>query len=325
VAEAAPARTPGSDAPLDVTLDVPLDRPLDRIVLTGIRVRGNHGVYDFERRDGQEFVVDATVELDAAPAAAADEVAETVHYGVLAEQIAEAVSRDPVDLIETLAERIAAVVLSHPAARRAHVTVHKPDAPISVPFGDVAVSITRSRQAEPGNDGPRASEPVRDVVLALGSNLGDREGTLRDALADLKALPGVEFRRASALVETPALTLSGIDESAPAYLNAVALVRTALSPHALLDALQAIEQGHGRQRGERWGDRTLDIDMVAYGDDVSSDDRLTLPHPRAHERAFVLVPWLQVDPQAVLPGRGRVSDLLPTTTDPVRFYGETAR
>jgi len=293
--------------------------PLDRIVLTGIRVRGNHGVYDFERRDGQEFVVDATVELDAAPAAAADEVAETVHYGVLAEQIADAISGDPVDLIETLAERIAAVVLSHPAALRAHVTVHKPDAPIAVPFADVAVSITRSRPADLiGAD--TVVGGAAEVVLALGSNLGDREGTLLDALDDLRALPGLELVRASALVETPALTLHGVDETAPAYLNAVALVRTSLAPHALLDALHGVESGHGRVRGERWGDRTLDIDIVAYGDRESRDERLTLPHPRAHERAFVLVPWLQVDPQAVLPGRGRVSDLLPATTDPVRFY-----
>jgi 2-amino-4-hydroxy-6-hydroxymethyldihydropteridine diphosphokinase len=159
-----------------------------------------------------------------------------------------------------------------------------------------------------------------DVVLALGSNLGDREGILRDALDGLRALPGVEFRRASALVETPALTLQGIDETAPAYLNAVALVRTTLSPHALLDALHDVERGHGRERGERWGDRTLDIDIVAYGDQEHTDDRITLPHPRAHERAFVLVPWLQVDPQAVLPGRGPVSELLAATTDPVRFY-----
>jgi dihydroneopterin aldolase / 2-amino-4-hydroxy-6-hydroxymethyldihydropteridine diphosphokinase len=300
--------------------------PLDRIVLTGIRVRGNHGVYDFERRDGQEFVVDATVELDAAPAAAADEVTETVHYGVLATQIAEVVAGEPVDLIETLAERIAAVVLSHPASRRAHVTVHKPDAPIAVPFGDVAVSIIRSRSAGP--DGAEAGAiddgSARDAVLALGSNLGDRQGTILDALDDLRAVPGLELVRASALVETPALTLHGIDETAPAYLNAVALVRTSLAPHALLDALHGIERGHGRERSERWGDRTLDIDIVAYGDEEYSDERLVLPHPRAHERAFVLVPWLQVDPQAVLPGRGRVSDLLPATTDPVRFYrGET--
>jgi len=295
----------------EATKDSP---PLDRITLTGIRVRGNHGVYDFERRDGQDFVVDVTVELDAAPAAAADAVGETVHYGVLAEQIAAAVAADPVDLIETLAERIADVVLSHPAARRAHVTVHKPDAPIAVPFADVAVTITRTRPVR------GSGAETEDVVLALGSNLGDREGILTDALADLRALPGIELVRSSALVETPALTLHGVDESAPAYLNAVALVRTALPPHALLDALHDIERGHGRKRGERWGDRTLDIDIVTYGDRRSSDERLTLPHPRAHERAFVLVPWLQVDPRAVLPGRGRVSDLLAGTTDPVRFH-----
>ena len=305
------------------THPVPVEGVLDRIVLTGIRVRGTHGVYDFERRDGQEFVVDATVELDASSAAAADEVTETVHYGVLAEQIAGVVAGEPVDLIETLAERIAAVVLSHPAARLAHVTVHKPDAPIAVPFADVAVSITRIRAADaarPAVGEAHHADPARDVVLALGSNLGDREGILRDALDDLRALPGVEFDRVSALVETPALTLHGVDEAAPAYLNAVALVRTTLSPHALLDALHDVERGHGRERGERWGDRTLDIDIVAYGDQEYTDDRITLPHPRAHERAFVLVPWLQVDPQAVLPGRGRVSDLLAATTDPVRFY-----
>jgi dihydroneopterin aldolase/2-amino-4-hydroxy-6-hydroxymethyldihydropteridine diphosphokinase len=297
--------------------------PLDRIVLTGIRVHGNHGVYDFERREGQEFIVDATVELDAAPAA--DQIAETVHYGVLAEQIAEVVAGDPVDLIETLAERIAAVVLSHPAARRAEVTVHKPEAPIAVPFADVAVSITRSRPAVPAGTAAADQGSAADVVLALGSNLGDREGTIRGALDDLRALPGVHSIRASALVETPALTLHGVDETAPAYLNAVALVRTSLAPHALLDALHDVESGHGRERGERWSDRTLDIDIVTYGDRVSSDERLTLPHPRAHERAFVLVPWLQVDPQAALPGRGRVSDLLPATTDPDRFYPRETR
>jgi dihydroneopterin aldolase/2-amino-4-hydroxy-6-hydroxymethyldihydropteridine diphosphokinase len=247
-----------------------------------------------------------------------------VHYGVLAEQIADAVASDPVDLIETLAERIAAVVLSHPAARRVHVTVHKPDAPIAVPFGDVAVSITRTRPAQPDSaDAP--ADAATGAVLALGSNLGDRETTLRDALEDLAALPGVTLVRASALVETPALTLHGVDETAPAYLNAVALVRTTLPPLDLLAALHDVERGHGRERGERWGDRTLDIDIVTYGDRRSGDERLTLPHPRAHERAFVLVPWLQVDPQAVLPGRGRVSDLLPATSDPVRFHPGRAR
>jgi dihydroneopterin aldolase/dihydroneopterin aldolase/2-amino-4-hydroxy-6-hydroxymethyldihydropteridine diphosphokinase len=120
-------------------------RPSDAIVLTGLRVRANHGVYDFERENGQDFVVDVTAWLDLAAPAASDDVAHTVHYGELAEEIADAVRRDPVDLIETVAERVAGVVLAHPPVDAVEVTVHKPDAPISVPFGDVAVRILRER------------------------------------------------------------------------------------------------------------------------------------------------------------------------------------
>ncbi len=117
----------------------------DRISLRGIRVRAHHGVFDFEREQGQEFVIDVDARLDLAPAAAGDALAATVHYGELAEQVAAAVSDDPVDLIETVAERIAAVVLAHEAVEETTVTVHKPQAPISVPFDDVAVTIVRGR------------------------------------------------------------------------------------------------------------------------------------------------------------------------------------
>ena len=120
-------------------------RGLDVLRLTGVRATGHHGVFDHERRDGQEFVVDVVVHLDSAPAASGDDLAETVHYGVLAEEIVAAVERDPVDLIETLAERLAAVVLAHRAAVATEVTVHKPGAPITVPFGDVSITISRAR------------------------------------------------------------------------------------------------------------------------------------------------------------------------------------
>lgn len=117
----------------------------DAIILTGLRVRAHHGVFDFERENGQDFVVDVTAHLDLARSAATDDLAQTVHYGELAEEVAAAVGRDPVDLIETVAERVAAVVLAHPPVQSVEVTVHKPDAPISVPFGDVAVRILRRR------------------------------------------------------------------------------------------------------------------------------------------------------------------------------------
>ena len=118
---------------------------LDQIVLTGLRATAFHGVFENERRDGQVFVIDVTVHLDFAAAAAGDDLGQTIHYGELAEEVVSAVERDPVDLIETVAERIAAVVLAHPAAHLVTVTVHKPSAPIAVPFADVAVVITRSR------------------------------------------------------------------------------------------------------------------------------------------------------------------------------------
>ena len=117
----------------------------DRITLTGIRVRAHHGVFDFEREQGQEFVIDVSVAIDLAAAASGDELGRTVHYGELAVAVAEAVERDPVDLIETVAERIAAIALGFAAVEEVEVTVHKPEAPIRVPFTDVSVTIVRGR------------------------------------------------------------------------------------------------------------------------------------------------------------------------------------
>ena len=119
----------------------------DRITLTGLRARGHHGVYDFERAQGQDFVIDVTLELDVAPAAASDDVADTVHYGELAERLVAIVTGPPVNLIETLADRIATACLADPAVRAAEITVHKPDAPIPVPFDDVTVTIRREAAA----------------------------------------------------------------------------------------------------------------------------------------------------------------------------------
>lgn len=117
----------------------------DRITLTGLRVRGNHGVFDFERRDGQDFVIDVVLELDLAPAAASDDVTDTVHYGELAGGLVEVVAGEPVNLIETLAHRLADVCLADSRVRAATVTVHKPQAPIPHEFADVAVTIRRER------------------------------------------------------------------------------------------------------------------------------------------------------------------------------------
>ena len=155
------------------------------------------------------------------------------------------------------------------------------------------------------------------AVIAFGTNLGDREATIDSAVRALAATPGVELLAVSPIYDTPAITDSGVDHDAPAYLNGVVLVETVLEPHALLDVLQSIEAQHGRVRTEHWGDRTLDLDLVDFGGLVSSDERLELPHPRAWERAFVLRPWFDLEPDAVLPGRGAVAELRLAASDEV--------
>jgi 2-amino-4-hydroxy-6-hydroxymethyldihydropteridine diphosphokinase len=156
---------------------------------------------------------------------------------------------------------------------------------------------------------------VTRAVIALGANLGDRGSTLRAAAAAVAAIPGVDAVSSSHEVESVALTLDGPDATKPRYRNAVVVVDTELSAQQLLDALHVVEDTHGRTREVRWGDRTLDLDVVTYGDEHIETPTLSVPHPRAHERAFVLAPWIDADPAAVLPGVGPVADLLAALGD----------
>ena len=282
-------------------------RPLDQVRLTGLRARGHHGVFEHERRDGQDFVVDVVLHLDTRPAAAGDDLTRTVHYGELATAVADAVRGDPVDLVETLAARIVSLCLRDPLVHAADVTVHKPDAPITESFEDVAVAVHRHR-GELLDAVPTRPVPA---VLALGTNLGDREATLRSAVAALVAIDGVEVAAVSPVVETD--PVGGPEQ--PDYLNAVVLARTTLSPRGLLAAAHQVEDRHGRERIERWGPRTLDVDVVDYDGLVLAADDLQLPHPRAAGRAFVLAPWLAADPAATLPDAGRVAELLERAGD----------
>ncbi|MDT3727181.1 dihydroneopterin aldolase [Streptomyces sp. DSM 41972] len=118
---------------------------VDRVALSGLRARGHHGVFPKEREEGQTFLVDLVLGLDTRPAAADDDLTKTVHYGIVAEEVVAVVEGEPLNLIETLAERIAQVCLKHDVVQEVEVRVHKPDAPITVPFDDVTVTITRSR------------------------------------------------------------------------------------------------------------------------------------------------------------------------------------
>ncbi|WP_369261057.1 2-amino-4-hydroxy-6-hydroxymethyldihydropteridine diphosphokinase [Streptomyces sp. R35] len=150
------------------------------------------------------------------------------------------------------------------------------------------------------------------AVISLGSNLGNRLETLQGAIDALEDTPGVRVKAVSPVYETEPW---GVEPgSQPTYFNAVVVLKTTLPPSSLLERAHAIEEAFHRVRDERWGPRTIDVDIVAYADAVSDDPVLTLPHPRAHERAFVLAPWHDVDPEAQLPGRGPVAQLLAALT-----------
>jgi 2-amino-4-hydroxy-6-hydroxymethyldihydropteridine diphosphokinase len=144
------------------------------------------------------------------------------------------------------------------------------------------------------------------VVLALGSNLGERQDILQGAVDAIVGLPAVRVTAVSPVYET--VPVGG--PAQPDYLNAVVLADTTLPARELLDRLHEIEAAFDRVRVLRWGPRTLDIDIIIFGGERSDDPELMLPHPRAHERAFVLGPWHDVDPDAALPGHGPVGELL---------------
>jgi 2-amino-4-hydroxy-6-hydroxymethyldihydropteridine diphosphokinase len=146
----------------------------------------------------------------------------------------------------------------------------------------------------------------RRVVLAVGANLGDRLGTLQACVNAIGRLPDTDVLAISPVYQTAPVG----GPAQPDFLNAVLTVATGLRPLELLGAAHGIEAAFGRVRDVRFGPRTLDVDVISYSGELSRDPVLTLPHPRAHERAFVLAPWLDIDPEAQLPGRGPVRELL---------------
>ena len=150
-------------------------------------------------------------------------------------------------------------------------------------------------------------KPLRKVVYSLGSNLGDRLGNLQGAVDALRDTPDVIVVDVSPVYENPAI---GGPEDSPDFLNLVIVAETTLEPRTLLERAQAIEDAYGRERAGRWAPRTLDVDLIMVGNAIVDADDLHLPHPLAHERGFVLVPWAAIDARGEIPGRGPIATLL---------------
>ena len=338
------------------------------IALKGLGALANHGVYDFERDRNQRFSADIVMWVETA--GATDDIAATVSYADIADETMAVLTGTAVDLIETLAETIAARVMSHEGVVGTEVTVHKPDAPIDHPFADVSVTVRAGqtdamplslsfkgiyeaedgsvltgeieayghaqapspaeqehREGFPSRRGAHAAEAQREedtsrpahlrsrrVVLAIGGNLGDVPVTLMHTVEALSYMEGFQIEDVSPIMRTKPVLAPG-QAPQPDYWNAVVVGSAIATPDELFAQTSRIERELGRERHERWGARTVDIDIIQIEGLASSDPVLTLPHPRAKERAFVLAPWLLCDPDAILEGVGRVSDLLADTPD----------
>ncbi|RFU86328.1 2-amino-4-hydroxy-6-hydroxymethyldihydropteridine diphosphokinase [Streptomyces triticagri] len=195
---------------------------------------------------------------------------------------------------------------SHPATSPDGTSPDRPD------FGDPTVQPVPASVVEQVDAADATLNNPKDAVIALGSNLGNRLETLQGAVDALEDTPGLRVKAVSPVYETEPW---GVEPGTqPSYFNAVTIVRTTLPPSSLLERAHAVEEAFHRVRDEHWGPRTIDVDIVSYQDVLSEDPDLVLPHPRAHQRAFVLAPWHDVDPEAQLPGRGPVAELLEAVT-----------
>lgn len=292
--------------------------PTDRIALQGMEFFGHHGIWPREKRDGQRFLVDVELGLNLTAAAAADSLGDTVDYAVLFTEVSRIVEGPPRRLIETLAEAIARRILYLWPVAWVTVRVHKPDAPLPGPFGGVRVEVTRVRDEDSRAAGATTKSSVptwvvadRQVYLGLGSNLGNRMEYLARGLSGLLAPGDIRLEAVSSVYESQ--PWGHVHQGA--YLNAAARVRTTLSPHEVLARALSVEAACGRVRTQRWGPRTLDIDLVLIGDLVVNEPELVVPHPHLRERAFVLMPLVEIDANAQMPDGERLSAVLATLPD----------
>ncbi|MCU1503338.1 MAG: sulD [Ilumatobacteraceae bacterium] len=280
---------------------------MDRVEINGLRVVTVVGVLPHERQMAQPLELDIVIEADLRDAGISDDLDDTANYGAVAERAAT-IARESRDLLlERLAQRIAEDVLSIDRVAAVEVVLRKVRPPIPEDMANTAVRIRRTRSD--------LDVPVRAAaraIVALGSNLGDRLAFLRGAVDAF----GPNVQALSRVYETAPI---GGPEGQGAYLNMVVVVETSLDPFAMLRWCQRIEARALRQRGVRWGARTLDVDLLFYDDTSIASPELTVPHPRIAQRRFVLAPLSDVAPERCPPNW---ETTLPT--DDVTVLGDLA-
>lgn len=256
---------------------------MDEIRIDGLRFFAHHGVFDFETEQGQNFELSAVLETDTYAAGWSDALEDSTSYADVAQLLYDELTQNTYKLLEAAAEHACRSVLLHfPLVRAITLELRKPDAPIELDFQSVSVRIRRAWHT---------------AYVALGSNLGDKEKYLNDALAGLEDTPEIRLRKTSTFIVTE--PYGGVKQDK--FLNGVCALETVFTPDELLDRLHELEQAAGRERKVVWGPRTLDLDILLYDDLVMHTPTLTIPHIDMVNRDFVLRPMAEIAPYAVHP------------------------
>lgn len=254
---------------------------MDKIEVNGIKVYAKHGLFDAEKILGQEFIVDCVMKLDVSTCR--ERIEKTVHYGDVTMDIVKYMTENRFDLLETLANNMCKyLLLKYTLIRELEVTIHKPQAPIPAVFSDVELKVVRKRAM---------------VYLGLGSNLGDKEEFLDMAIEEIMQDDNLKLVRKSSYINTAPYGV--LDQ--PDFLNGVLQVETVYSPFELLEFCQRTEEKAGRVRERVWGERTLDVDILMYDDQVIFTEQLKIPHPELHMRGFVLQSMKEIAPYLIHP------------------------
>lgn len=249
---------------------------MDKIKIKELEIYAYHGVFQEEKEQGQRFYVNIVLETDFRTAAREDRLEKSTHYGEVCEKIRETFTKETYDLIETAAFRTAEAVLQNfPGIQKICLEVRKPEAPIPMEFSSVSVEL---------------SLQWHKVYLSFGSNMGDKERYVKEALKKIEGAK--EFRNLQVSDFYRSEAYGGIEQDD--YLNGVLFVETYLEPYELLDYLHKIEREAGRERILRWGPRTLDLDILFYDDLVLDEKELQIPHKDMKNRDFVLLPLKQI-------------------------------
>lgn len=265
---------------------------MDKIHIKDLKIIGFHGAIPEEKVLGQKFVLSFELDVDLRQAGKNDDLTKTVHYGELAQKVEEEFTKTSYDLIEKAAEEICEfVLLNYPLVKKVKLLLKKPWAPTRKHVEYVAVEIERK---------------WNKVYIAAGSNLGDKEETLKEAIYKIDKRKDCVVTKVSNFYTTDPVGYEDQDQ----FVNCVFEINTLQTPSELMDTLLEVEKDFKRERIIRWGPRTLDLDIIFYNDIISYDEHILIPHPRAHERQFVMKPMCDINPYYVHPiYRKRVMDI----------------